>query len=233
MYRTIKRFVDFIVALLGIVFISPLLVPLMILLRFSGEGEVFYFQNRMGYKNKTFNIIKFATMLKDSLSIGSKTVTLRNDPRITPLGKYLRFSKLNELPQIFNVLKGDMSFVGPRPLLVSSFHKYKIEVQEVIYQNRPGITGLGSLVFRDEEKLISAVKSKGLEPLEYYKNHVYPYKGQLELWYLKNSSFFVDLAILFLTFWSLVNPKSTAVYNLFKSLPHKPESLTLTGVLAL
>ncbi len=230
MYHLVKRFFDFFFSFMGLLLISPFFLVIMILLKISGEGEIFYFQERLGYRNKPFPIWKFATMLKNSPNIGNKTVTLRNDPRITPIGKYLRISKINELPQIINVIKGDMSLVGPRPLLLSSFKKYTPEVQEIIYQNRPGITGIGSLIFRDEEKLVSKVKQLGGEPLDYYKVHIYPYKGALESWYFHHVSFVTDLKILFLTFWQIVFPGSQLVFKALPGLPERPETLTIKGI---
>lgn len=230
MYQFIKRFFDFFFSMIGLILISPLFLILMVLLKLTGEGEIFYFQNRIGKNQKPFDIWKFATMLKDSPNIGNKTVTLRNDPRITPMGSFLRKSKINELPQIINVVIGDMSLVGPRPLLLSSFRKYTEDVQQVIYKNRPGITGLGSLIFRDEEKLVSEVKKLGGEPMDYYRAHIYPYKGQLEKWYYHNVSFRVDFVILFLTFWQIVMPQSQLVFSLLKDLPKRPNTLTVNGI---
>lgn len=230
MYKNVKRLADIIFAFVGLVFLSPVFLIVILFLSFTVEGEIFYLQQRMGYRNKPFGIFKFATMLKDSLNIGCKTVTVRNDSRITTFGKYLRFTKINELPQILNVIIGDMSIVGPRPLLVGSFYKYDIEVQKIIYQNRPGITGLGSLVFRDEEKLVSAYHSTGRDPLEYYKQHIYPYKGQLETWYFYNISFWTDLKIILLTIWSLFDSNSELVFKVFKDIPAKPETLTLSWI---
>lgn len=230
MYPTIKRTLDFICTALGLILLTPFLAPVALFLRFTGEGEVLYLQERVGYLKKPFGIIKFATMLKDSANIGSKTITTRNDPRITRAGKILRMTKINELPQILNVIKGEMSLVGPRPLLPASFAKYTQEVQDIIAQQRPGITGIGSLVFRDEEKLVTHVKASGMDPLEYYKNHIYPYKGALEVWYAHNISFVTDTKILFLTFWYVVFSKSEAVFKIFKSLPPRPESLTVEGI---
>lgn len=169
-------------------------------------------------------------MLKDSPNIGNGLVTTRNDARITPFGKLLRISKVNELPQIWNVFVGDMSFVGPRPLPKSSVSKYNVEVQAIIYQHRPGITGIGSLLFRDEEKLVTVYKNKGLDPLDYYKEYIYPYKGALETWYFKNISFWKDLTILFLTFWTIIKSDSQLIYSVFKSLPQKPQELSVTWI---
>lgn len=203
----------------------PFFILVMILLKLTGEGEVFYWQSRIGYKNNRFGILKFATMLKDSVNMGGGMVTVRNDPRITPLGGFLRKYKINELPQLWNVLAGDMSFVGPRPLPQSSVIKFEADVQSILYQNRPGITGIGSLVFRDEEKLITAWKKAGKDPLEYYKKYIYPYKGALETWYIHNISFSTDMKILLLTFWSIVKSESGLVYKWFTKIPPKPDEL--------
>ena len=230
MYTFVKRILDIILSFLGLLFIFPISILIVIILKLSGEGEVFYLQERMGYNNKPFYIYKFATMLKNSHNIGNKTVTVRNDPRITKFGRILRITKINELPQILNVLKGDMSLVGPRPLLTSSFYKYTADVQEVIYRNKPGITGIGSLIFRDEELLVTTYKTLGKNPLDYYRIYIYPYKGSLEQWYYYNRCLSVDFKILFLTFWSLVNRNSQGIYKTLKNLPKKPDSLTLEGI---
>ena len=230
MYTFVKRILDIFLSSLGLLFIFPISILIVIVLKLSGEGEVFYLQERMGYNNKPFYIYKFATMLKNSHNIGNKTVTVRNDPRITKFGRILRITKINELPQILNVLKGDMSLVGPRPLLISSFYKYTADVQEIIYRNKPGITGIGSLIFRDEELLVTTYKTLGKPPLDYYRLYIYPYKGSLEQWYYYNRCLSVDFKILFLTFWSLVNRNSQGVYKTLKNLPKKPNSLTLEGI---
>ena len=121
MYLVVRRFVEFGLSLLALIILSPLLVPIMVILKLTGEYEVFFLQKRIGYKNKEFNIWKFATMMKNSPIMGSGEITLRDDPRVTPVGRVLRRTKLNELPQLINVLKGDMSIVGPRPLMRESF----------------------------------------------------------------------------------------------------------------
>lgn len=229
-YSFIKRSFDFIVSLIGLLVISPLFLFVMILLKFTGEGEIFYLQERLGKNNKPFYIYKFATMLKDSANIGNKALTVRNDPRITRVGRFLRMTKINELPQILNVIKGDMALVGPRPLLLRSFQNYTPEVQAIIYKNRPGITGIGSLIFRDEELLVTKYKDLGKDPKQYYRLYIFPYKGALEEWYYHNCSLIVDFKILFLTFWSLVNKDSQLVFKTLKNLPIKPDSLTVAGI---
>ena len=216
MYPLIKRFFDFTSSAVAILILSPLLIPILIGLKLTGEGYIFYKQKRIGLKNKYFNILKFATMLKDSPNMGTGSITLRNDPRITPMGGFLRKTKINELPQIFNVLMGDMSVVGPRPLVDKTFKAYPKNVQEVVYDSKPGITGIGSIVFRDEEKEISEAT---LPPHEHYAQFIAPYKGELELWYQKNKSFYTDTMLIFLTVWVIISPESELHYKIFPDLP--------------
>jgi lipopolysaccharide/colanic/teichoic acid biosynthesis glycosyltransferase len=191
-------------------------LPIIIALKLTGEGYVFYYQKRIGYKNTYFNIIKFATMLKNSPNIGTGSITLRNDPRLLPLGKFLRKTKINEIPQILNVLKGDMSIVGPRPLVDRTFNAYSEHIRYKVYESKPGITGIGSVIFRDEEKLIS---DSTLPPHEFYEKVIAPYKGALEIWYNGHQSFYVDMMIIFATAWVIIFPKSNIVHKLFKDLP--------------
>ena len=215
MYKSLKRILDILIAGTALIVLSPILIPVTVILMFTGEKEVFYFQERIGYLNKRFNIYKYATMLKNSPNIGTGEITLRNDPRVTAFGKFLRMSKINELPQIINVLKGDMSIVGPRPLMQVSFDIYNEEVKQKIYLSKPGITGIGSIVFRDEEKIVS----DAADPKEAYRNIIYPYKGKLELWYLENASLLTDLKIIFLTGWSILFPNNNLTEKFFKNLP--------------
>lgn len=230
MYPILKRIFDLLCALIVIILISPILIVLIPILALTGEREVFYRQNRVGKGSVHFGMLKFATMLKNSPEIGSKSVTLRNDPRVTRVGSVLRKTKMNELPQFFNVLFGQMSFVGPRPLIPPSFAKYPQEVQQIISQSVPGITGIASLVFRDEEKLVSIYSEAGGQPLDYYHTYIYPYKAELEKWYFLNKSFKTDLLIIFLTAYSLIDSKSQIVYKIFRSLPKKPAELFVENI---
>ena len=118
------RFVDLFLCISAIGILLPLFVVISIILMLTGEGEVFFFQERIGKQNKKFKLFKFSTMLRNSESIGTGTITLKNDPRILPVGRFLRISKINELPQLFNVLLGDMSIIGPRPLTETNFSYY-------------------------------------------------------------------------------------------------------------
>ena len=215
MYPFLKRLTDIVISGLALIILSPFILIAIIILLITGEHEVFYFQQRIGYKNKPFKIWKFATMLKNSPYVGAGDITLRNDPRVTAFGRFLRMTKINELPQIINVFKGDMSLVGPRPLLESGFKLYPEEIQEKIYNVKPGITGIGSVIFRDEEKFISAA----VDPAEMYKK-IAPYKGELEMWYQNYASIYTDWLIIFLTAWTILFPHNKFANKFFKKLPH-------------
>ena len=223
MYRFfLKRFIDIVLSLIAIFLLSPLLVPIILGLLLTGEHYVFYLQERIGYKNKKFNIYKFATMLKNSPNIGSGLHTTLKDPRILPMGGFLRKTKINELPQLFNILLGSMSIIGPRPLVDKTFEPYSDIVKKNIYNVKPGLSGIGSIVFRDEEKLLSNSK---IAINEFYSKYISPYKGSLELWYQKKVSFYTDFMIIFLTIWVVFFPKSNLVFKVFKDLPEKPDFL--------
>ena len=222
MYKPIKRLTDIILSSIVILILLPFFIPLAILLILTGEGYVFYFQSRVGYKNNKFQIWKFATMLKASPGLGTGSITVKNDWRLTPMGKFLRKTKINELPQIVNILKGDMSVVGPRPLMEVDFLKYPEHIQPVIYKSRPGLTGIASIIFRDEEKYFSNCI---IDPHEFDRKHIAPYKGELELWYQNNLSLYTDLMLGFLTVWAIVAPQSELVYKVFRDLPERPGEL--------
>lgn len=224
MYKFIKRLFDFLIAFTALVVLLPLLLPVCIILLLTGEHEVFYFQERVGYKGRPFRIWKFATMLKNSPSIGNKTITVRNDPRVLPIGRFLRKTKINELPQLVNVLIGNMSIVGPRPLAREGYDFYPKGIKEKVYDSKPGITGIGSVIFRDEEKLTTYSK---IPPRELYINHIAPYKGSLELWYQKHISFITDCKLIFLTAWVIISPSSNLPYRIFNDLPERPKELAV------
>ncbi len=217
MYLLSKRILDIIVSILALIFLLPFFIPIIIILRFTGEREVFYLQERIGLKNSKFMIFKFATMLKNSIDMGTGSITLQNDFRVTTFGKFLRKTKINELPQIINILKGDISLVGPRPLVTKTFEAYSNEIQKKIYEVKPGLTGIGSIIFRDEEKIISRIIDE--DPHIYYKRVIAPYKGELEMWYHSNRSFLLDLELIFITGWVILFSKSRLYEKWFKDLP--------------
>lgn len=211
-----KRAIDIILSLIALLILIPVLLPVTIILLFTGENYVFYFQERIGYRNSKFRIIKFATMLKDSPNIGTKLHTTTTDPRILPFGKFLRSSKINELPQLFNILIGDMSIVGPRPLVDKTFDPYPENIKDSIYNTKPGLSGIGSIIFRNEEELMTNTK---MNLDDYYREKIAPYKGELELWYQRNISFITDLKIILITIWIVFFPKSNIISLFFKNLP--------------
>ena len=197
MYKLFKRILDIIISTSSLIILLPIFIPIIIILRFSAEGEIFYQQERYGIYNTKFQILKFATMLKNSMNMGTGSITIKNDFRVTKVGKFLRITKINELPQLFNILKGEISLVGPRPLVEKDFFAYPETVRNSIYNVKPGLTGIGSIVFRDEESIISNAKDEN--PHEFYKRVIAPYKGALEMWYHEHKTFTLDLQLIFLT----------------------------------
>ena len=212
------RIIDVLLALLALLVLLPLSIPIVVILLLTGEHKVFYLQTRVGYKNKSFKIIKFATMLSNSANMGSGSLTLKNDPRVLPFGSFLRKTKINELPQILNIIIGDLSIVGPRPQMQVDFEKYSDDVQGKIYNVRPGLTGIGSIIFRDEESLIS-LAAENEDPHDFYKRVIAPYKGELEIWYHSHRSVFLDSQLIFMTAWAIISPETRLYEKWFKDLP--------------
>ena len=154
-------------------------------------------------------------MLKNSPSIGTGTITLKNDKRVLPVGKILRKTKLNELPQLINILKGDMSIIGPRPLTKETFNAYKKETQKIIKNIRPGLSGAGSIVFRNEEIFLE----KSEDSVFFYNNTIAPYKGDLEVWYANNNNLVNYFTLIFLTFYTVLFGNNKLFWYFF---PHAP-----------
>ena len=221
MYKLVKRFFDILLSGFAILVLSPLLIPVMIILKCTGEHDIFYGQDRIGYKNKHFKIWKFATMLRNSPNMAGGLHTTHGDPRVLPFGKFLRITKINELPQLFNIFLGDMSIVGPRPLVDKTFAPYSDEVKARIYNVKPGLTGIGSVVFRDEETLLTECAKKGMSIDEAYAKVVSPYKGALEMWYQDHMGLWTDFWLIFLTAWVIVSPKSELMNVIFRDLPKR------------
>jgi len=217
----LQRFFDIIFSCSALLVLSPLLLPISIILKCSGEGEIFFLQDRVGKNGKIFKLFKFATMLKNSEHIGTGTVTILKDPRILPIGGLLRKTKINELPQLLNIFKGDMSVIGPRPQTQRCFNAFPEKSQAEIVQVRPGLSGVGSIVFRDEEKLMNDHRNADF----FYDELIMPYKGLLEEWYVANRSLCVYFGLIILTIWAVIFPKTEIIWKLFKSLPKPPEGL--------
>ena len=214
------RIIDVLLSILALLVLLPLFMPIVVILLLTGEHKLFYSQTRVGYKNQKFKILKFATMLSNSANMGTGSLTLKNDPRVLPFGSFLRKTKINELPQILNILIGDLSIVGPRPQMQVDFEKYSDEVQRKIYNVRPGLTGIGSIIFRDEESLISVASEKE-NPHDFYKRVIAPYKGELEMWYQAKRSLILDFQLIFITAWAIVVPETRLYEKWFHDLPKR------------
>lgn len=216
-----QRLFDIVFSGLALLVLAPLLVPIAIALRLTGEGEVFFIQQRVGRGGQPFGLYKFATMLKNSPNLGTGTVTVKNDPRVLPLGRFLRKTKINELPQLLNIFKGDMSIIGPRPQTQRCFDAFPARSQAEIIKVRPGLSGIGSIVFRDEEELMHASK----EPERFYDEVIMPYKGALEEWYVAHQGLWTYLAAIFVTAWVVLVPESRLAWRVFPQLPAVPAEL--------
>jgi lipopolysaccharide/colanic/teichoic acid biosynthesis glycosyltransferase len=196
---------DIILSGVALIIFLPFGLVIAVILKFTGEGEVFFWQPRVGKEGKLFYMLKFATMLKDSPNIGTGVLTVKNDPRILPFGRFLRKTELNEMLQLWNVLRGEMSIIGPRPQAQKHFDLYPEHVKKEIIKVKPGLSGIGSIVFRDEENIMD----KSRKPYDVcYAEDIAPYKGELELWYIKNQSFWLDVKLIFLTVLKVLFPQS-------------------------
>ena len=185
--KIIKRTFDIIVSFVGLLFTWPIIIISAILVRICYKEKGFFIQSRIGKNGKEFKIIKIKTMT--SKSDLNTTVTTRNDPRITKLGRILRKTKIDELPQLINVFIGDMSFVGPRPDVKELIYTIPEEIRKVFLSIRPGITGPATIKYRKEEEILSLV-----EDSEKYNNEViFPDKVDINLQYIKNYNFFKDI----------------------------------------
>ena len=211
-----QRFFDIIFSGLALLVFSPFLIPIALLLRFTGEGEIFYIQQRVGKGSNMFGLFKFATMLKNSPNMNLGTVTVKNDPRILPMGNFLRKTKINELPQLINIFLGDMSVIGPRPQTQRCFDAFPKRSQDAIIQVKPGLSGIGSIVFRDEENMLD---NPDIDRLQFYDDVIAPYKGELEEWYVKHHTLYSYFALIGLTVWVIIFSDSKVYKKLFKDLP--------------
>ena len=216
------RFFDVLFSLIGIVALCPLIVPISLLLLFTGEHKIFYKQLRIGKFRKPFGLFKFATMLEDSPNLEGGDITSGDDPRVLPVGKFLRKTKINELPQLINILFGDISIVGPRPLTPRNFEFYDKKTQVAIAKIKPGLTGIGSIVFRDEESII---RGSSKSPEKCYQEDITPYKGELEKWFSLKQSSYLYFSLILLTAFVVFFPRSGIVWKVFPSLPSPPDKL--------
>ena len=192
-----KRIIDILVSLIGLICLLPLLLLVAILIKLDSAGPVFFRQIRIGMRFRPFQILKFRTMVQDSFT-RSQSITVGDDPRITRVGWFLRKTKIDELPQLINVLRGEMTFVGPRPEVPQYVELFRKDYEEIL-KIRPGITDLASIKYRDEAALLG--QSKNAE--EEYVTRVLPDKINLGKEYIRRSSVFFDLTLIFKTFLKL------------------------------
>jgi lipopolysaccharide/colanic/teichoic acid biosynthesis glycosyltransferase len=197
----IKRTIDFGVALAGLIVLFPFLLIVAALIKFDSPGPVFYRQERVGLQGKLFKVFKFRSMKTDSDKSTLITIGQR-DPRITTMGYFLRKLKIDELPQLINVLKGEMSLVGPRPE-VEKFVKLYNPDQVRVLSVKPGITDYASIKFRNENKLLEGKP----DPIEFYVNEIMPEKLRLNLKYIDSQSLLTDIRIISKTLFLLIARK--------------------------
>lgn len=216
------RIIDFFFSLFLLIVIVPLIIiPIIFIFKIQGLKSLFFIQKRVGKNLHLFKIYKISTMVEYSELSG--TITGKNDPRILPFANFLRKTKINELPQLINILKGDMSFVGPRPLTIEVFSLYNKETQKIISTAKPGLTGIGSIYFSQEEDFLT--QKSYSERNIFYKNIIAPYKAALEIWYINNQSLYLNIKIMFVTFILIFINSKKIIHLFFKGLPQEPKKL--------
>lgn len=216
------RLFDVFFSLLAIIILLPFMIPIMIGLKMTGEHDIFYGQERIGKDGKPFKVMKFATMLRNSPNMAGGLYTEKNDPRILPMGRFLRKTKINELPQLINILNGDMSIIGYRPLVVKEFKEYKPEVKNVLAKSRPGLSGIGSIVFRNEEEILQNFESHEKKD-KFYFDYIMPYKGELECWYVNHKGVLMYWRLILMTVEAVI--KGSCEWKNLNGIPQPPEEL--------
>jgi lipopolysaccharide/colanic/teichoic acid biosynthesis glycosyltransferase len=199
-----KRVFDIVFSFIGLFLLQPLFGVTAIMIKVDSTGPIFFRQGRVGKNFRRFVIYKFRTMVVDAEKKGLR-ITSGGDHRVTRAGRILRKFKIDELPQLFNVLKGDMSFVGPRPEVEEYVKLYKEDYREIL-KRRPGITDVSSIIFREEE----AVLKNQVDPEGYYKTVLLPEKIRLSKEYIENSSFLYDLKLILNTLHKIFSPPAIA-----------------------
>ena len=192
-HKVVKRFLDMIFSVVGLLVALPIIGTMAVIIVRTSGGNAFFSQRRIGLKGKPFNLLKLRSMRE--IEGFDTTITTANDPRITKVGKFIRRTKIDELPQLWNVLKGEMSFVGPRPDVPELINTLSMKDQELLLSIRPGITGLASLKYRGEEEILSCSDQPA-----WLNNHViFPDKLRLNKYYIDNQTVLMDLSILLQT----------------------------------
>ena len=215
------RFFDILFSGIAIIVLLPFMIPIMIGLRLTGEHDIFYGQERIGKGGKPFRLLKFATMLRNSPNMAGGLYTSKNDPRMLPMGKFLRKTKINELPQLINIFKGEMSVIGYRPLMRPHYEAYPEWVKKKMRKIPPGLSGIGSIVFRNEEEILQNFDDKEA----FHQGVISPYKGALEAWYADHRSISLYFKLIFMTIEAVLNPNSQKWRSAFKDIPPVPDKL--------
>ena len=215
------RLFDILFSLAAILVLLPFMIPIMIGLKLTGEHDIFYGQVRIGKGNGPFKLLKFATMLRNSPNLPGGLFTEKNDPRMLPMGKFLRKTKINELPQLLNILIGQMSVIGYRPIVPSQFELYSDDVKRKLADLAPGLSGIGSIVFRNEEEILQKVEDKK----QFHDAVIMPYKGALECWYVDHRSLGLYFKLILMTVEAVIHPDSKLWQKAFSDLPPVPDEL--------
>ena len=215
------RFFDILFSGIAIIILLPFMIPIMIGLKLTGEHDIFYGQTRIGKGRKEFKLWKFATMLRNSPNMTGGLYTSKNDPRMLPMGKFLRKTKINELPQLLNIFCGQMSVIGYRPTVKQHFEGYPEECKLVLEKSVPGLSGIGSIVFRNEEEILQNFEDKK----SFHQNVIAPYKAALEVWYVQHKSLWLYFKLIFMTVGAVLNPSSNKWRTAFNDLPPVPAEL--------
>lgn len=204
-----------------LIIFSPFFLLIMLVLSLTGEKNIFFLQKRVGQNEREFFVYKFVTMLKDSPNLGAGSITEKDDPRVLPVGKLLRITKINELPQLLNVIRGEMSLIGPRPHVERDLQGISKKNLKKMLLLKPGLSGIASIIFRNEEHIIHS----SYDGRKFYDQEIAPYKAELEAWYSENINFYMYLLLITITLFKVFNINFLNPFLLFPSLPEAPKNL--------
>ncbi len=222
-YRVTKRIIDVLLSTLGLFFLIPILIPILFLIWRQDKSSPFYIADRVGKNGKTFRMVKLRSMVVNADKSGVDS-TSNNDQRITPIGQFIRSYKLDEIVQLWNVLRGEMSLVGPRPNVKSETDLYT-DVEKKLLMVKPGITDIASIVFADEGSILENKSDPDIS----YNQLIRPWKSRLGLFYVEKMSFLLDFRIIYLTLLSQTN-RNLALKKISNLVDTKGGSETLIKI---
>ncbi|MDR1700502.1 MAG: sugar transferase [Lachnoclostridium sp.] len=215
------RFFDILFSGIAIVILLPFMIPIMIGLKLTGEHDIFYRQIRVGKGGRDFGLFKFATMLRNSPNLSGGLYTSKDDPRMLPMGNFLRKTKINELPQLLNIFIGQMSVIGYRPTVRQHYEAYSEKCRIKLADSTPGLSGIGSIVFRNEEEILQQFEDKK----SFHQNVINPYKAELEAWYIGHKGLYNYFKLIFLTLDAVLHSSSKKWQTSFNDIPPIPNEL--------